>query len=61
MSRRLRFMARRTKQQPITDRHVIAFGVRVGYWPCLRAPFISLSVGTWQFDLWHGLRSRRFK
>lgn len=31
-----------------------AFGVRVGYWPCVYGPHITLSVFYWRFDVWCG-------
>lgn len=38
---------------------VIGFGVRVGYYPCLRGPFIQFSVWRWAVDFWHGYASAR--
>lgn len=38
---------------------VLAFGLRVGYWPCLRAPFLELAFHRWRIDLWVGLPSYR--
>ena len=32
-------------------------GVKVGYWPCLKGPFVSLCVGRRRLDLWIGLPS----
>lgn len=31
--------------------------VGVGYWPCLRAPFVQVAVGKHLFELWYGLPS----
>jgi hypothetical protein len=38
---------------------VRAFGVRIGYWPCLQAPFIEIALGTKRYELWYGLPSYR--
>jgi hypothetical protein len=53
---RLHGQHRRSKQSP-TGRHAQSLGIRVGYWPCLRAPFIALDLGSHRFDLWFGLPS----
>lgn len=34
--------------------HAIAVGLRVGYWPCLHAPFIQTALGKWTVSLWWG-------
>lgn len=47
---------RRSKQSP-QNRHAQSFGVRVGYWPCLKAPFVSLDIASHRWDIWHGLPS----
>ena len=36
-------------------RHALSFGMRFGYWPCLKAPFVQLAVGPYLVDLWFGL------
>jgi hypothetical protein len=36
---------------------VFSFGFRVGIWPCLRAPFLQLSLGLWHVDAWIGYPS----
>lgn len=38
-------------------RHVKALGIKIGYWPCLQAPFISVVLGSRIIDLWWGLPS----
>ena len=30
-------------------------GAKVGYWPCLKGPFASVSFGFRRLDLWYGL------
>lgn len=56
MTWRPRMTISRSKTSP-TGTHVWALGLKVGYWPCLRAPFISLCVGNRIVDLWCGLPS----
>lgn len=53
---RPRSMARRSRQRA-DGRYVWNFGLRVGYWPCLRAPFVTIDYGTHALDLWVGWRS----
>jgi hypothetical protein len=52
--RRLRVQARRMKRSP-GGRDQFALGLRLGYWPCLRAPYVQLVLLCWRFDLWFGL------
>lgn len=53
---RFRWMVYRNRRSP--DGHPVwAFGLRVGYWPCLKGPFIAVAVGTVSLDFWHGLGS----
>lgn len=52
---RLRFQHRRSATKPGTERHAQTIGLRVGYWPCLRAPFITIDFGSHRLDIWHGL------
>lgn len=54
--RRLWLTVSRSKTSP-GGSHVQALGLKVGYWPCLRAPFVSLCVGSRIIDLWWGLPS----
>lgn len=53
---RPRFQLSKTRQSPEGD---LAFevGLKVGYWPCLKGPFISLALGYRRIDLWFGLPS----
>lgn len=58
--RRLRFAVRSatSKQAPDgTTLTVQAYGLRVGYWPCLQAPFIELAFHKKRYEVWYGLRS----
>lgn len=54
---RLRWMLRRTTARSPKGVYVSRFGLSVGYWPCLRAPFVQLSLGSRHFELWYGLPS----
>lgn len=42
--------ARRLTAKGRDGKHVTHFGMRVGYWPCLRAPFIEFGFGRWVFE-----------
>ncbi len=33
----------------------LSYGVKVGYWPCFRAPYIELAWGAKRHALWYGL------
>jgi hypothetical protein len=35
----------------------VGYGLKIGYWPCQRAPFIQLAFHHWRFELWYGLPS----
>jgi hypothetical protein len=48
---------RLTEKQPGTNHYVLMLRIGVGYWPCLRAPFIQLALGKHKFDFWYGLPS----
>lgn len=54
---RPRWMTRRTKQRPEDGKYAQSFGARVGYWPCLRAPFVSIYAGSRVFEVWVGWAS----
>lgn len=38
----------------------VGFGSRVGYWPCLRAPYVQIAFLFWRVDIWHGLASHLY-
>ncbi len=38
-------------------KHAFELGAKVGYWPCLRGPFISIQLGFRRLDFWCGLPS----
>lgn len=56
--RRFRFQIWHNRKSP-EGKFALAFGMRIGYWPCLKAPFISIACGPVALDLWHGLPSYR--
>jgi len=53
----LRWMARRNKRSADAE-SAIGFGFRIGYWPCLRAPYVQVSFLFWHAELWHGYPSK---
>ena len=58
--RRLRWSARPGTEKRGEDGRVLAvraFGVKLGYWPCLKAPFVEVAFGRRRYDLWYGLPS----
>ena len=52
----LRFTCRRLKASP-EGNPGFSIGLRLGYWPCLKAPYIQLSFLLWRLSLWFGLES----
>ena len=55
--RGLHVLVRRTAQRPADGRHSLKLGLAAGYWPCLRAPYLQISLGTRIIDIWYGDRS----
>ena len=53
MRRGLHFMRRLTDKNERGE-HVVLLRFGVGYWPCLRAPFVQLGIGRHLLDLWYG-------
>jgi hypothetical protein len=41
--------------------HALGYGVQLGYWPCLCAPFVQIRIHRWIFQVWFGLPSYRYK
>jgi hypothetical protein len=56
MRRKLRWLFRRN-QASADGRTAIGFGVRLGYWPCLQAPYMQCAFLFWHFEVWHGYPS----
>lgn len=53
---RLRTMHRRSKTNRYGE-HALGFGIRVGYWPCLHAPFIAVDWMSHRWEIWYGAPS----
>lgn len=53
MPRRLRAQKRWLEKSP-AGAQSFGFGARVGYWPCLRAPYVQFTLLFWHFDVWFG-------
>ena len=52
---RLRAMVRKsTRGEP---GYALGYGLRVGYWPCLRAPYVQVALHHWRVEVWYGLPS----
>lgn len=45
---------RHSRTAPRSGQHAYAFGARIGYWPCLRAPFVVLDIAKWRAEVWYG-------
>jgi hypothetical protein len=56
MRRKLRWSCARN-QVSADGKTAIGFGIRVGYWPCLEAPYVQCTFLFWHFDAWHGYPS----
>ena len=35
----------------------VALGARIGYWPCLKAPYVQASFFLWRIEVWYGYPS----
>lgn len=60
MKRQLHWVIRSThvkKLESGEELQVRSFGLQVGWWPCLRGPFISLAVNRRRYEVWFGLPS----
>jgi len=55
MARRFRLEVRTSKERD--GRFALGYGLRVGYWPCLKAPFLQVAFYRWRVEVWHGLPS----
>jgi hypothetical protein len=56
MSRRLHGMIRVGKRNA-EGRHALGYGLRLGYWPCLKAPYVQIAFHRWRLEVWFGLPS----
>lgn len=57
MRRLFRFKLRHHKRS-FEGKSAWALGARIGYWPCLKAPFIQISMLFWVIEIWHGYADR---
>lgn len=48
------YSVRRNKTS-ITGQYTKALGLRVGYFPCLKGPFIEIAVWSYSLAIWYGL------
>jgi hypothetical protein len=55
---RLRAMLRNNKRSAAGS-PAIGYGLKVGYWPCLLAPYAQIAFHRWRLDIWYGLPSYR--
>lgn len=45
----------------IKDMEYVSFGFRLGYWPCLKAPYVQIVFAGYRCDFWWGLPSYKRK
>ena len=43
---------KRLNAQSIEGKPITAFGLRFGYWPCKKAPFIQMGLGKNTYEIW---------
>lgn len=41
----------------ITRKEAYMLGIKIGYWPCLKAPFVQWTMWQHRIDIWYGLPS----
>jgi hypothetical protein len=49
----------RGNSRSVNGTPAFGLGLRFGYWPCLRGPFVTLGLGYVNIDIWFGLPSYR--
>jgi hypothetical protein len=49
---------RRARQSP-RGRYALSLGLTVGYYPCLRGPFVKVDLLSHKVTIWHGLPTYR--
>ena len=37
--------------------YAIGYGLKLGYWRCLQAPFVQIDFHRWLIEVWYGLPS----
>ena len=35
----------------------MGFGIRIGYWPCRKGPYLQCTFLFWHLEVWHGYPS----
>jgi len=55
MKYKLHISIRDSLRRPDNGKQVLRIGLCAGYWPCLLAPFIQISLGKKIVDIWFGL------
>lgn len=60
MKRKMHILIRDTLRGSDNNKQVFRVGICVGYWPCLLAPFLQISVGKKTIDIWFGMPSYRY-
>lgn len=53
-----RFSIRPTPSNHLGEQ-AIYLSLRVGYYPCLKAPFIQVCLFFWRIDFWYGLPTHK--
>lgn len=56
-SRKLHIELAETRRSP-DGKLAFELGLKFGYWPCLKAPFVAIALGYRRLDIWHGLPSK---
>jgi hypothetical protein len=57
-ARRLRVMIRPSTHGAAG--RAVGYGLKFGYWPCLRGPFVQIAIHRWVVEVWWGLPSYRY-
>lgn len=53
----MRYLHRRSNTAPDSGNHAQSIGLRMGYWPCHKGPFVSVEFLTHRWDIWYGTPS----
>ena len=43
---------KREGKKSLEGKTVLGYGIRLGYWPCMKAPFIEASLGKNRYAVW---------
>jgi hypothetical protein len=47
----------RAGKRNAAGKYALGYGLRVGYWPCLEAPYVQVAFHRWRIEAWFGLPS----